>query len=55
MAQLGAPGRRDAKRDAGKRRNASGAPSCATEGRVHFAAGSVAARLTWGHDGAARS
>ncbi len=50
MAWIVAPGRRVARRDAatsGKRRNASGASSRATGGRVLFVAGRVADRLKW--------
>jgi hypothetical protein len=50
MARIAALGRRVAPRDAvpsGKRRNASSVSRRATAGRVLFAVGRVARRLTW--------
>ena len=58
MARIAALGRRVAPRDAvpsGKRRNASSAARRATEGRVLFAVGRVAHRLTWGRTTARRA
>ena len=58
MARIAALGRRVAPRDAvpsGKRRNASSAARWATEGRVLFAVGRVARRLTWPHTTARRA